>query len=237
MQSLAPIFQAWNASQGAPTGRASLTGGLATGSESNLLPASGTTTAGSTIPPVVQNIGGQPFGSSAILPGVLPFQNPDLQSQWVQFLTQMMGKGSAPYNGQLSPDPNSTILPKVNSSWQPWDSGMGYIANAISGGLGIGKTDPNLQNMMSWGGTGGPGNQAMSNMMQFGTPSAAGQYMANLAQSGGSSPEIASLLSNQAQGFLTGGAQYLAPFLQGGNGRGPYQAPAIPSRQISIARN
>jgi len=41
--------------------------------------------------------------------------------------------------------------------------------------------------MMRYGGTGGPGNQAMLLPMQYGAPSQAGHYAANMAQFGTSS--------------------------------------------------
>jgi hypothetical protein len=185
--------------------------------------------------PGITNIGGGSFPGSAILPGLLPALYPGLQSGWGQFLTSNVGKGVPGYTGSLSPNVSDTVLPKVSSSWQPWDAGTSYLADLLGNNkLGIGKTDPNLANTMQWGGTGGVGNNAMSMMMQYGTPSQAGQYLANMAQFGASSPGIANLLSNQAQGFPVGAAQYLIPFLMDQGGGNRYQAPMIPNRQLTI---
>lgn len=121
--------------------------------------------------------------------------------------------GVAPYTGPLSPTQNP-LLSGAYNSWQPWNAGTQYQANAlpqIAGQIGPNK-------MAS------PG---ISNMVQFGTPSAVGNYLGNIAQYGAAGP-AGMPLANLAQGQLTGGAQYLSPWLTGGGaGAQMYKPPSI----------
>ena len=135
-----------------------------------------------------------------------------LSNQFNSSSGQPVPYGVAPYPGQLSPNINSTILPNVYNNWQPYNAGnvaaMQWLANP-----GIGQQDPRLAQMQQWGGTGGPGNNAMSLAMQYGAPSAAGQYVGNTAQYGVNNQSMANLL----QPFLSGqgGPRYLpAPIQQ-----------------------
>lgn len=182
------------------------------------------------------DITGKELGDNVISPARVPPLSPELQKAFYDFLTKGMGKGLTPFPSKLSPSTSATRLPEVWNSWQPWDAGTQYLAQMLTGGLGIGKTPPNLQNMMQWGGTGGPGNNAMSMMMQYGTPSQAGQFASNLAQFGGSSSQTARPLNDLAYGRMSGPAAYLAPFLLSGAGASPYRAPMIPSRTVGIRR-
>lgn len=139
-----------------------------------------------------------------------------------------------PYPGQLTPDINQTRLPDVWGNWQPWDGGTMHLANMVgNNGLGIGQYSPLSQQMMQYGGMGGAPHDAMSLLMQYGAPSQAGQYMANMAQFGMASPGSGGALANFAQGNLGGAAQYLAPFLTGQMGGNSYQPPMIQPRQIT----
>lgn len=149
----------------------------------------------------------------------------------------MQFAGVQPYGGQLSPDVNSTRLPDVYNSWQPWNAGLSYMASALTPGQGnslpIGQNDPNLSMLMSKGGTGGPGSRGIQDTMQGGTPShgALGQWMNNLAQYGSAGPAGVPL-ANLAQGFASGPAAWLNPFLMKGAGT-PYKAPSIPQTTVS----
>ena len=93
-----------------------------------------------------------------------------------------------------------------------------------------GAPDPNLANMMRYGGTGGPGNQAMSLMAQFGTPGPRGA--ANMEQFGVASEGSGRPLADLAYGRSTGAAQYLTPFLN--QQRNPYMPPPIPQRDVRL---
>lgn len=120
----------------------------------------------------------------------------------------------APYTGQLSPQVNAN-LQNAYGSWQPWNAGTMYQANAlpqIAGGIGPTKQAS-------------PG---ISNMQQFGSPSAVGNYLGNIAQFGSAGP-AGQPLENLATGSLGGPASYLTPWL-GGGASGPtslYRPPSI----------
>lgn len=137
--------------------------------------------------------------------------------------------GITPYGGQINPDINQTILPNVYGSWAPWMAGESWQATQLAKNPAVSSpmsyTDPNVKSMIQWGGTGGPGNKAMSLMMQYGAPSQAGQYMANMAQSGISSTGAGQPLADLAYGRQSSPAlAYLQPFMMAK----PYQAPAVP---------
>jgi len=129
----------------------------------------------------------------------------------------------------LFPGMNPT-LQNAFSNWQPWDAGTMFLANYLQQNAGQqGQVNPQLAQLMQWGGTGGPGHQAMSNMMQFGAPSAAGQGAANLNQFGVSSAGSGQPLMDLAYGSPTGAAQYMIPFLTQTANR--YKAPTVPQRE------
>lgn len=137
------------------------------------------------------------------------------------------------YQGQLSPDIGQTRLPEVWNSWQPMDAGTMNLGDyVVNNGGGIGRNSPITNQLMQWGGTGGVGNNAMSLMMQYGTPSQAGQFVNNMAQQGMSSQGAGGNLAALAAGQPVGAAQYLLPFLTGQQGRNSYQAPMIQPRQL-----
>lgn len=130
----------------------------------------------------------------------------------------------------LFPGMNPT-LQNTFSSWQPWDAGTMFLANYLTRNQGQqGQPNPTLAGLQQWGGTGGPGHQAMSNLMQFGAPSAAGQGAANLNQFGVSSAASGQPLVDLAYGAPTGAAQYMIPFLTQTANR--YRAPNVPQRQV-----
>ncbi len=200
------------------------------------------------------DIAGRPIDSSAILPGKQTPLYPDLQSGWGSFLQSMLGKGATPYGGALSPDTSQTMLPNVWNNWQPWNAGTSYIADTLGNNkLGIGQPNPILQNMMQYGGAGGPGNNAMNNAMLFGAPSQAGQYASNLAQFGVSGQRAGMGLANQtdygisgegagrplanlAYGINTSGpGSYLTPFLTG-QGYPGYRTPPIPASTFTVTQ-
>lgn len=132
----------------------------------------------------------------------------------------------------LFPSLSGTRLPEVFNNWQPWDSGTMYMADYLYNKNPVGTPDPGLQSMMQWGGTGGPGNQAMSLAMQYGAPSQAGQYVANMAQFGVSSEGAGRPLADLAYGRPTGAAQYLTPFLN--QQRNNYIPAPIPQRDARM---
>ena len=139
------------------------------------------------------DIAGRPISGSAILPGVQNPLFPQLQQGFGQFLQSMVGQGATPYGGPLSPNLNSTILPNVYNSWQPWDSGMGYISNSLYGGSSPlanpgGYVAPTLQTLMAQGTPGGPGGDAMSSLLAYGVPGEGGSFAKNMAQYGFSDP-------------------------------------------------
>lgn len=139
-----------------------------------------------------------------------------------------MFKGLPGYQGLLSPGEKDTRMPDVSSAWQPWNAGTGFLADYISkpninpafpraqsnieqfGGIG-GYPTQLLHDQAQFGGTGGPGHLAMSSLMQFGVPSAAGQPIAQMAQQGGSGQWGAGL--QQLANGTSPAAQYLLPFL------------------------
>jgi hypothetical protein len=164
-------------------------------------------------------------GQDEVTPQQLPSQWPDLTYGMGRFLSNQFNSSSGeptlygvtPFPGQLSPNVNQTILPNVYGNWQPWNAGNMYMADILANKNPVGTEDPRLANMMKWGGTGGPGNNAMSLAMQYGAPSQAGQYVANLAQFGAGSQGMANLMQ---------------PFLSGQGGVN-YRPPPIPTRQIT----
>jgi hypothetical protein len=163
-------------------------------------------------------------GQDQVQPQPLPPMFPNLNYAMGRWLSNQFNSSSgepvpyglAPYPGQLSPNINQTILPNVYGNWAPWMSGSQYMADTLWNKNPVGKEDPRLANIMRWGGTGGPGNNAMSLAMQFGAPSQAGQYVANLAQFGAPSQGMANMMG----GFL--------------NRTNPaYAPPPIPNRQVT----
>lgn len=128
--------------------------------------------------------------------------------------------------GRLWPYMDRTVLPDVWGGWEQQDPGMQWLANAIGQNwLGVGEESPYLSSTMSYGGMGGPGNQAMSLLSQFGAPSAAGQGVANMSQFGGSSEKTVRPLTEMAYGGQSPYAGYLTPFLMNGVN---YQTPNVP---------
>jgi len=104
--------------------------------------------------------------------------------------------------GPLSPDINSTILPNVYQNWQPWDGGTQWIADTLYNKMNIGQDDPRSNQLMTQGGFGGPGHQGMATALQYGTPSEAGRYLANLAQFGVTSQPMGDFMKQAMQGGL-----------------------------------
>lgn len=164
-------------------------------------------------------LGGQEEVSPQPTPPMFPGVH-DAMARWLSNQFDSSGGepvpyGIAPFPGQLSPNINNTRLPEVAANWAPWNAGNSAMASWLAN-PGIGQQDPRLAQMQQWGGTGGPGHNAMSLAMQFGSPSQAGQYVANTAQFG---------VNNQAMGNLMN--RFLNP-------QGPaYAAPPIPSRQVT----
>lgn len=104
--------------------------------------------------------------------------------------------------GPMSPNINSTILPNVYANWQPWDGGTQFIADTLYNKLNIGQDDPRTTQLMTQGGFGGPGHQGMATALQYGVPSEAGRYMANLAQFGVTSQPMGDFMKQAMQGGL-----------------------------------
>lgn len=146
------------------------------------------------------------------------------------------------YGGQLSPDPTQTLLPQVASNWSPWNAGTGYIADWL--GKGGGTPDPSIKTaqsnmaqyggiggyptqlmsgMAQYGGTGGPGNQAMSSLLQFGAPSAAGQAVKDISQTG-TSGSWGDMLKARAYGQPSPAMNFISPFLSAGPYKSNWQA-------------
>ena len=132
----------------------------------------------------------------------------------------------------LFPSIGGTRLPEVFANWQPWDAGTQYMADYLYNKNPVGTPDPDLAKMVQWGGTGGPGNQAMSLAMQYGAPSQAGQYASNMAQFGVSSEGAGRPLQDLAYGRPTAAAAHLMPFLN--QQRNPYIPAPIPQRDVRM---
>lgn len=138
--------------------------------------------------------------------------------------------GMPGYPGPLSPDPKSTILPNVRSSWQPLDAGTMYLGDqVINNKTGVGVASPILSGLQKYGNTGGPGGQGMVNTMQYGSPSKPiGDAVHNLMLYGTAGPAGVPL-NAMAQGYNTGPASWLQPFLLPSGSRPSfYQSPMIP---------
>lgn len=138
------------------------------------------------------------------------------------------------YPGQLSPDINSTMLPGVYNSWQPWDSGMAAISEMLYGNKGLkpGEASPYSQQLMQWGGTGGPGHSAMNNAAQWGTPSPNLPYLGSLAQ-WGTTGQAGKPLQDLAQGYATGAASWMLPWLQAPQQGQRYKAPEVKVQPVT----
>lgn len=116
------------------------------------------------------------------------------------------------YTGQLSPTQNPLLTGAYNS-WQPWNAGTEYQANAL----------PQIASQIGPTKMASPG---ISNMIQFGTPSAVGDYLGNIAQYGAAGP-AGMPLANLATGSLGGAASYLSPWLGPGGPTSLYRPPTI----------
>lgn len=140
------------------------------------------------------------------------------------------GLGTQDIQGMpLFPGMNPT-LQSTFSNWQPWDAGTMFLANMLTRNTQQQQQgNPMLRQLQQWGGTGGPGHQAMSSLMQFGAPSAAGQGAANLNQFGVSSQGSGRPLVDLAYGSPSGAAQYMIPFLT--QTASKYKAPSVPQRE------
>lgn len=103
----------------------------------------------------------------------------------------------------LFPSMSQTRLPEVFGNWQPWDAGTQYLADYLYNKNPIGTPDPRLAQAMQWGGFGGPGHQSMNLLREYGAPSQAGQYVANMAQFGVPSEGIGNLMMPFARGQRT----------------------------------
>jgi len=95
----------------------------------------------------------------------------------------------------LFPSTSNTVLDRVAENWQPWMAGSQYMADYLYNNNPLGKDDPRLKQMQQWGGTGGVGHNMVKLAAQYGAPSEAGRYVANTAQFGAPSQEMANLLS------------------------------------------
>lgn len=137
-------------------------------------------------------------------------------------------QGVASYPGQINYDVNQTNIPKAAQAWQPWDAGTSQLAKYIADPNSTAQ-NPILTNMMKYGGTGGPGNNAQQMMLQYGAPSSAtGQPVSNMSQFGGSSTQTAQPINDLAYGVMSGPSKYLLPFLAAGSS--PYKAPTVTLR-------
>ena len=181
--------------------------------------------------PAILGIGSGFLGGGQQSPESLPTQFPSLTSDFMDWLSSqiyqkpeggndMMGfqafqglnGGAQGYGsaqgpgtdiiGQMSPDINSTILPNVYGNWQPWDAGTQYIADFLYNKNPVGQEDPRANQVMTWGGFGGPGHSGMVSALQYGAPSEAGQYLSNLAQFGVTSQPMADFMRAATSGGL-----------------------------------
>jgi hypothetical protein len=166
------------------------------------------------VPPSVGLTQQQAFFNALFGLGTTP--NSSGTGSTVQGLAAFPGATTNPNTSSTAPNVNNTMLPGVYNNWQPWNQGTEGISSMLSNGqLNPTQQNPFLSPLISQGGATGPGTTAMSNIMQFGTPSQGiGQEMQNLAQFGAAGP-AGQPLSNLAQGQATGAAAYLAPFLTG----------------------
>lgn len=148
------------------------------------------------------DVSGKQFGDNAILPGYLPFVSPQLTQAFLQYLLGSVGQGVSPYPGPTSYDINNTILPGVYGAYgnsNPAQSQLAALLNTPALKDPFGYKNPDLSTISQWGGPSGPGTQAQSYMMQYGTPSQAGQFESNLAQYGVASEGSGRPLVNQQQ--------------------------------------
>jgi len=175
--------------------------------------------------------GGLLGGNNQVDPQTVPSRYPEMEGAFMDWLSSQMyqkpgggwdmygfqgfqglnggpdGFGSAQGPGtdrigQMSPDINSTILPNVYNNWQPWDGGTQWIADTLYNKMNIGQDDPRSNQLMTQGGFGGPGHQGMATALQYGTPSEAGRYLANLAQFGVTSQPMGDFMKQAMQGGL-----------------------------------
>lgn len=156
--------------------------------------------------------------------------------------------GLPAYGGDVNAKTNATQQ-KAWESWAPWMAGESWLATQGGKNWGMDSPDPNLTSMIKQGGTSGPGTQAQSDTMQFGSPSKAiGDWMHNIVQYGSPTAgpvhdAVANLmqygatgpaglpLNAQAQGFPEYSSTWLKPFLPGyAPATQPYTAPMIPSK-------
>ena len=181
---------------------------------------------GQLLPTILGGVSGL-FGGDEQLPEELPPLFPEYQQGFADYLFNRMytkpdggveffghqafpglgGDGSkegpgVDSIGPLTPDIDSTILPSVYRNWQPWDAGTQYIADALYNRMPLGQDDPRSNQLMTQGGFGGPGHQGMATALQYGVPSEAGRYMANLAQFGVTSTPMASFMKQGDAGRI-----------------------------------
>jgi len=138
------------------------------------------------------------------------------------------------YPGQLSPEQSQTVLPDVAAMWHygAGAPGMQYLQDFVGnqqgtklpenfttrlestmniGGIG-GKPTDMMYDIANYGGVAGPNLEAIKNMMAFGAPSQAGQFMSNAAQFGIPS-EGGRILANRAQGIPTAAQNFLSYYM------------------------
>lgn len=182
------------------------------------------------LPSILGLAGGALGGNNEVQPQTVPSRYANMEASFMDWLSSQMyqkpdggwdmygfqafpglnagyGAGSAQGPGVdsingLSPDVNSTILPNVYQNWQPWDGGTQFIADTIYNKLKVGQDDPRTTQLMTQGGFGGPGHQGMATALQYGVPSEAGRYMANLAQFGVTSQPMGDFMKQAMQGGL-----------------------------------
>lgn len=182
---------------------------------------------GKILPALLGLTGGLLGGNDEQLPIELEPTYPELQAAFGHFLTNYIDltNGSfyghqafpgmnAPWPGgsqegpgvmdigQMSPDINSTILPNVYNSWQPWDAGTQYISDFLYNKNPLGQEDPRVRQVMDYGGFGGPGHTGMSMALEYGAPSQAGQYLGNLAQFGVTGTPMGDFMKDAMAGGL-----------------------------------
>ena len=175
--------------------------------------------------PVLGAVAGGVFGGSKQLKISSPSPiYPGLQKAFGNWLLSNVGQTVQPYGQPLSPDLSKTMLPNVWSGYNNI-SPQGIhndVANLWERGM-----QPITNQLQSWGGPAGPGTNAQSLMMQYGSPSQVGQYLSNVAQFGTASPGSGQPLTNWANITPQMASQFLLPYAQGGKAATAYTPPRI----------
>lgn len=137
------------------------------------------------------------------------------------------------YPGQLNVDPGQTMLPAIWEQYGQGNPGLwgpgslseltargvqnpyaGIMDQIYRWGAPAGNPLTNIESMISYGGTGGPGHQALVQTLAHGRPynSPGSEWMQNLAQYGIASQQSGMPMHLMAYGQPSPASNFLAPF-------------------------